>query len=136
MPTLTTHRPIILLVDDDPEALDILRRLLDAFTEHAEIVAVASGAAALAVTKVCPVALVITDYHMPEMNGIALTRRIKAASPVTPVAIMSVDDADDIANQATAAAAEYVLTKPYILTELKGLIEACLPNQKAVPDAP
>src|SRR4051812_27313006 len=50
MPTMDSQSPIILLVDDDPETLELLRRLLATFTTHAEIVAVASGAAALAVT--------------------------------------------------------------------------------------
>ncbi len=115
MPTMVAHPPLILLVDDDPESLDILSRLLDTFMYHAEIVAVESGAAALAVTIARPAALVIADYHMPEMNGVELTSRIKTESPTTHIAIVSVDDRDDVAREAKAVAADYVLPKPYML---------------------
>src|SRR5690242_12112259 len=88
--------PIILLVDDDPEALILLRRLLLSFARHHEIVAVESGVEALALTAVRQVALVITDYHMPGMNGVQLTGAIKAASPETRVAIVTAYDVQDV----------------------------------------
>ena len=60
----------------------LLHRLLLSFTRRFEIVAVENGVEALALTAVRTVALVITDYHMPGMNGVQLTGAIKAASPV------------------------------------------------------
>ena len=133
MPTLATQPPTILLVDDDPEALILLHRLLHSVARHCEIVAVENGIAALALTAMRPVALVITDYHMPGMNGVQLTRAIKRASPTTPVAIVSVDDAGAVARQAHAAAAEYVLTKPFVLAQLKQMIGASLPSAARDP---
>jgi two-component system response regulator (stage 0 sporulation protein F) len=97
--------------------------LLDTFKPHAEIVAVDSGTAALAMMARRPVALVITDYQMPEMEGLELTSMIKAASPTTQVTIVSVDDQDDVARRAKAVAAEYVLPKPFILAQLQQIIE-------------
>jgi hypothetical protein len=55
-----TQPPTILLVDDDADSLEVLRRLLVTLTPP-ELVA--SGHAAR------PVALVITDYHRPGMDG-------------------------------------------------------------------
>ena len=133
MPTLATQPPTILLVDDDPEALILLHRLLHSVARHCEIVAVENGIAALALTAMRPVALVITDYHMPGMNGVQLTRAIKRASPTTPVAIVSVDDAGAVARQAHAAAAEYVLPKPFVLAQLKQMIGASLPSAARDP---
>ena len=112
----------ILLVDDDPEALILLYRLLHSFARHYEIVAVESGVAALALTAVRPVALVITDYHMPGMNGVQLTGAIKAASPATRVAIITAYDIQDVARRAKAVGADYVLPKPFVMAQLKQLI--------------
>jgi CheY-like chemotaxis protein len=130
MPTPVTQPPTILIVDDDPEALILLRRLLLSITRHCEIVAVESGIAALALTAQRPVALVITDYHMPGMNGVQLTGAIKAASPETRVAVITAYDVHDVARRAKAVAADYVMAKPYMLAQLKQMLEECIPSQE------
>ena len=130
MPTPVTQPPTILIVDDDPEALILLRRLLLSITRHCEIVAVESGIAALALTAQRPVVLVITDYHMPGMNGVQLTGAIKAASPETRVAVITAYDVHDVARRAKAVAADYVMAKPYMLTQLKQMLEESIPSQE------
>jgi two-component system, response regulator, stage 0 sporulation protein F len=121
------ERPVILLVDDDPAALNILHRLLHFLARRYEIVAVDSGVAALVVTAARPVALVITDFYMPGMNGVQLTGAIKATSPTTRVAIITAYDVPDVARQAHAVAADYVLPKPFMLVQLKQMLEESLP---------
>jgi YesN/AraC family two-component response regulator len=116
-------RPIILLVDDDPAALNILHRLLNLLARRCEIVAVDNGIAALAVTTARSVALVITDFYMPGMNGVQLTGAIKAVSPTTRVAIITAYDVRDLAQQAQAVAPDYVLPKPFMLAQLKQMLE-------------
>jgi len=128
MPTIAIQPPMILLVDDDPEALLLLRRLLLSFARQYEIVAVESGIDALALAAVRSVALVITDYHMPGMNGVQLTGAIKAASPETRVAIVTAYDVQDVARRAKAVAADYVLPKPYMLVQLKQIVEESIPS--------
>ena len=128
---MTFQRPIILLVDDDPEALNILHRLLHFLTRRYEIVAVDNGVTALALIAVRPVALVITDYHMPGMNGVQLTGAIKAASPETRVAIVTAYDVHDVARRAKAVAADYVLPKPFMLAQLKQMIEESIPSAES-----
>jgi len=125
---MTTQAPVILLVDDDPEALIILRRLLHSFAHSYEIVAVESGVEALALTAARPVALVITDYYMPGMNGVQLTGAIKDASPSTRVAIVTAYDVHDVARRAKDVAADYVLPKPFMLAQLKQMIEESIPS--------
>jgi CheY-like chemotaxis protein len=121
-------RPIILLVDDDPAALNILHRLLNLLARRCEIVAVDNGIAALAVTTARSVALVITDFYMPGMNGVQLTGAIKAVSPTTRVAIITAYDVRDLAQQAQAVAPDYVLPKPFMLAQLKQIIEESIPS--------
>ena len=127
MATLLDQPPIILFVDDDPEARELLPRLIHSFAPQCEVVVVETGVAALAVIAARAVALVITDYHMPGMNGVQLTRAIKGASPAIRVAIVSVDDTRDVARQAQSGAAEYVLPKPFVLAQLEQMIGESLP---------
>ena len=133
MTTQVVEPPTILIVDNDPDVSKLLRRLIHTFAQQCEIVAVTSGAQALAMLVARPVALVITDYHMPGMNGIQLTRAIKGVSPATRVAIMSAEDVRDLAPQAHAVAADYVLPKPYELAQLQQMIGESLPSAARAP---
>ena len=128
---MAVQPPIILVVDDDPEALILLRRLLLSISHHYEIVTVDNGVEALALTAARPVALVITDFYMPGMNGVQLTGAIKAASPETRVAIVTAYDVADVARRAKAVAADYVLPKPFNLPQLKQMIEESIPPAKS-----
>ena len=124
---LSIERPIILVVDDDPAALNILQRLLYFLARRYAVVAVDSGAAALAVIAARAVALVITDLYMPGMNGIQLTAAIKATTPTTRVAIITAYDVQDAARQAKAVGAEYVFPKPFMMMQLKQMLEESFP---------
>lgn len=78
----------LLLVDDSPVALLLLRRAL---TQDPQIVVVGTardGAEGLRMVHELKPDVVSTDLHMPVMNGLELTRRIMAESP-RPVLVCS-----------------------------------------------
>ena len=65
----------ILVVDDSPSTLEVLRRNL---VDGGHSVVTASGAAdALALLSFTPVDLVLTDLKMPGMSGLALVRHVR-----------------------------------------------------------
>jgi CheY-like chemotaxis protein len=127
---MITPAPTILIVDDDLPTLLLLRRMLLPLAPHAEIIPTNDGAAALAVLVERPVSLVITDYKMPGMNGVQLARAIKAASPATRVAIITVHDVYLIAREARALGVEYVLPKPFVPLQIKQMIDESIPFQE------
>jgi two-component system response regulator (stage 0 sporulation protein F) len=128
--------PVIAIVDDDPETLLLLCRLIQSLASHAEIVPLGSGVAALALTAKRPVALVLTDYNMPGMNGAQLTIAIKATSPTTRVAIITAYDTQDVMRQAKAVAADYVLPKPFVVPQLKQMIDEAIPTDDSTHQSP
>jgi len=67
----------ILIVDDDPRVLQVLRAILEGMRNGFQIVAVGSGAQALAKAKKQAYDLVITDVRMSGMDGIELTEAIR-----------------------------------------------------------
>jgi DNA-binding response OmpR family regulator len=79
----------ILLVDDDPRILDPLQLVLEA--EGYRVLTAADGEAASAVAALAPPDLVVTDWMMPNVDGVALCRRLKAnsATSCTPVILLS-----------------------------------------------
>jgi PAS domain S-box-containing protein len=83
------HGQRILLVDDEQIVRSVIVRLLAGLGYAAE--AVAGGDAALALLRdpAKDVALVITDLHMPGMDGLQLTREIRRLRPDVPVVLAS-----------------------------------------------
>jgi DNA-binding NarL/FixJ family response regulator len=73
-----------------------------------------------------PVALVITDQHMPDMDGVALTVAIKAVAPQCPVILITGTSTDEIRLCAEAAGVDYFLPKPFGFDQLAALVRSVL----------
>lgn len=77
----------VLIVDDDPDLSETLARLLGRFG-HKCLVA-ASGAEAISLIDTVSPNLVVTDLHMPGMDGVAVARRAREKNPPIPVVLMT-----------------------------------------------
>lgn len=73
------ERPLVLAVDDEPPILSSIQRLL-AF-EEVDVVTAGGGDEALDLLARRNVAVVLTDQHMPGMQGVELLRRAREAAP-------------------------------------------------------
>lgn len=83
------RNPAIILVEDEPDILIILHRLMQNLTSGYDVVTAKSGAEALAQVALRPVPLLITDFNMPGMNGLELARAVKEASPKTHIVLVT-----------------------------------------------
>ena len=75
----------LLLVDDEPVLLDVMRDLFRDFVE--QIFCAGDGAEALKVLAAHRIDLILTDVRMPVMDGVALIRKINEARGQTPPVI-------------------------------------------------
>ncbi|QVW22315.1 response regulator [Pseudomonas hormoni] len=91
LPTKSTHKPKVLLVDDEEPILNSLRRLLRG--QPYEVLLATSGAQALEIMAQQPVDLVMSDARMPNMDGATLLAHIHKLYPDT-VRIMLTGYAD------------------------------------------
>ena len=81
---------IILCIDDDDGMLGYQRALLE---RHGfAVLTVASARQGLQIASACGIAVVIVDYHMPEMNGHELATEIKRLRPQISIVMVSGDD--------------------------------------------
>ncbi len=114
----------VLVVDDELLVADIVVFALE--DEGYRVLRASNGARALEQLAREPVALVITDYMMPTMNGIELAEAIQAAGgrAAPPVILMSGAQAHIARQQSGLFAA--VFDKPFRMSELveriRGLI--------------
>ena len=78
----------VLLVDDSPVALALLRRALATSPDITVVGTASNGREALEMIPKLQPAVVCTDLHMPEMDGVELTRQIVSLYP-RPVLVIS-----------------------------------------------
>jgi CheY-like chemotaxis protein len=116
-PTSSPERPSVLLIDDDADARDLLRRTL----ERAGFAAVAArhGAEGMARFGSDEFGLVITDIMMPVMDGFEVIRAVRAASGEVPImAVSGAHDWDRFLRMALLLGADAALRKPVPREEL------------------
>jgi CheY-like chemotaxis protein len=77
----------ILCIDDESAALNIRKRVLE--TADHQVLAARSGEEGIQLFRSEPFDLVLLDYWMPGMNGIATAREIKRINPSVPTVILS-----------------------------------------------
>jgi DNA-binding NtrC family response regulator len=100
----------ILVVDDEPPQLEILRLILG--SEGYEVTTAPSGRGALAALRREPFDLVLTDLKMADLSGIALLQEILREQPGACVVLMTAHGSIDSAVEAMRQGAFDYLTKP------------------------
>jgi CheY-like chemotaxis protein len=120
----------VLIVDDDETARDILMRLVARTYAEVTIAQAANGAEGLraAVTQ-CP-DLIITDCHMPIMDGPEFVRTLRSQGASMPILMLSSEES--VAKAAQLAGANAFLAKPLAIRSFSQFLLTLLPdNQKA-----
>lgn len=115
----------ILFVDDDPNVLQGLRRMLHSQRDGWEVAFAQGGEMALAMLDAAPFDVVVSDMRMPGMDGAALLACIREKYPETIRFILSGHSDQNAALRAVAVAHQF-LAKPCEPATLRVAIErAC-----------
>jgi two-component system response regulator GlrR len=114
----------ILLADDDPDSLEGLRALLEAWGYEVEIAR--DGRAALERMPVVRPSAVITDVIMPRMTGLELLEAIRRDRSAVPVIVMTAHGTVEARRHAAAMGAVAYLPKPIDTTYLKSVLVRAL----------
>lgn len=124
----------ILFVDDEPHVLDSLRRTLHPERERWSLHFAASGAEALELLARQDMDVVVSDIHMPGMDGIALLGHVRDRVPLAVRIVLT--GISDLRRITTAAGlAHDSLRKPCDLAELRAVIVRALVLRTATIDA-
>jgi two-component system response regulator MprA len=116
----------ILVVDDDQAVRDALRRALR--MQGYDVTVASDGEEALLKVRANPGStdLLIVDILMPRLDGLEMTRRLRADGSQIPILMLTARDqvADRVAG--LAAGADDYLVKPFALEELVARVRALL----------
>jgi two-component system, OmpR family, KDP operon response regulator KdpE len=126
--------PHILVVDDEPQITRVLRTSLSA--QGYDIRVANTGEMALEIMKDWSPNLIITDLSMPSVDGVQLTRQVRAVSQI-PIVVLSVRDKEQQKVEALDAGADDYVTKPFGMNELLARVRANLRRVRIenAPDA-
>jgi len=112
----------VLLVDDDREVADYVRRELE--DESFSVVLAHDGATALRLAESSAFDILVLDVMMPFMDGLQLTRNLRRQKIRTPILLLTGRDAPEEVVRGLEAGADDYLTKPFSFDVLLARIRA------------
>jgi len=95
-----------------------------------EVFEAQDGAIALSLLQSRPVDLVITDVHMPNMNGLELTRQLRALPSFgrTPIILLTTESDPGKKAEGRAAGATGWIVKPFSQEQLLAIVARLFPS--------
>ncbi len=122
----------LLIAEDDPTSRLVLRRTLE--NEGHEVVACSNGREALEVLRREHFDAILTDWMMPEVDGITVVKRVRAelADP-PPILVVTALSSRDARAHALEAGADDYLSKPYQPREILDRLRDCVERATQPP---
>jgi cyclic di-GMP phosphodiesterase len=110
--------PTVLIVDDSPESIDVLRNLLE--SEY-RVQAAIHGERALRLARASPPDIILLDVMMPDMDGYEVCRRLKSdeETRLLPVVFFTGLDSRQARLRGLEVGATDFLSKPFDIVELE-----------------
>jgi len=121
---LTTPASRILVIDDNPNVVDILGRCLQ--EEGYRVLSALTSDAGLKLAILSRPELVLLDLALPGTNGIELLKRIRSTNPTTRVIIVTGNADPTLAREALELGALAYVDKPFDFAYLKRVIAVAL----------
>jgi two-component system phosphate regulon response regulator PhoB len=125
--------PTILVVDDEPPILELVRYTLE--DERIRVLEASDGAQALETALAARPDLILLDVQMPRLDGLEVCRRLRADASLAGTRIVMLTAAGQDADRARglAAGADEYLTKPFSPLALFTLVRSLLPEATLWP---
>ena len=125
--------PVVLVVDDKPNMLGLLVKVLKPV---ARVIAAKNVRDAIAVLEREPVAVVVCDLRMPDGDGLEVLRGMKSRNIEAPFILMTGYATVATAVQAMREGAFDYVTKPFDPDDLRGLVERALAQSAVLAHTP
>jgi len=113
---INLDRSVVLLVDDNPQALEALASMFRGFGVRKQFKAT-SGAEAMHFVKTQELDLIITDSSMPDMDGYDFVRWLRREGPeaarFAPVIMLTGHAARSMVEKSRDSGANFVVSKPF-----------------------
>ena len=118
---------VILIVDDSKTMRMIVARTLKkaGFDGH-EILQAANGVEALQVVADKSPDVILSDWNMPEMNGIELLKSLREAGNSVTFGFITTETTEDVRDLAKEQGASFFISKPFTVDKFEAQLSAVL----------
>ena len=122
-----SKQPKILIVDDSQELLEIMCEYLETcgYTVHMTT----ESKEALRLIAAAEYDVVVSDIHMPEMDGLELMARVKNKHPGLPVVLITGYSVSEARKIAMEKGADAFVEKPFHMKEIIDVVANLLNNK-------
>lgn len=122
---MINHRNI-LVVDDSDELTHVIADFLGMFGHN--VLTASDGYDALECIEKKDVDIVVSDIHMPRMDGFTLMSMIKNRYPNIPIVLITGFSVSEAKKRAFEQGADAFVAKPFHLKDLKSVIDSVFNN--------
>ena len=124
----------ILVVENDPETLDMITLMLE--RKGYEVLVARNGIEGVRVACDGNPDLIVTDYRMPQLDGVEMIKELRSMQNCASVPILVVTaESIELAKEAIKAGADRALAKPFTPDVLQAFIEDLLGGSRHISDA-
>jgi DNA-binding response OmpR family regulator len=127
------NKPTVLVVDDDPQIVELMRDFLTA--EGYAVETAPDGLAALQIVNAGAVNCILLDVMMPELNGFEVCRQVRESSDI-PILFLSARDEDYDKIRGLGLGGDDYIVKSASPSEVVARIKAVLRRYKVPGPAP
>ena len=117
-----------LVVDDSPAGRQLLQRVVA--STGLKVRTAAEGSSALRLHQASPFDLLVTDWIMPGLDGVALARALRESGDATPVLVVSGYRDDDVRASCAGLGNVAWMEKPIDLERTRAVLAALLARQR------
>lgn len=120
--------PVVLVVEDFEDNRFMMRRLLE--MSGYRVLEAVNGEEAVELAQSARPQLILMDLSLPQLDGLAATRRIRQHAELrdVPIVAVSAHDTADFHADALAAGCNDYVTKPIDFDQLEALLSRLLPK--------
>jgi two-component system chemotaxis response regulator CheY len=112
----------ILIVDDSRAMRSLVKRAVEQAESGHELAEAANGVEALRAIETRRPDLVLSDWNMPEMNGLELLRALRSAGDATPFGFVTSDSSPHMRELAQNEGAQFLISKPFTSDTLRAAL--------------
>ena len=113
----------ILLLDDDPDLLELYREIFNSLPSKPAIHTATSGARAIALLEAEPFSLLVSDLNMPKMDGLQVLTIVRRKFPSLRTAVLTSVADEQFRARAYAMGIDLFLEKPNGSNEIHFMLD-------------
>jgi DNA-binding NtrC family response regulator len=118
----------IFIVDDEADSRQIFRDMLSGLGY--DVIDAPSGTSALlTIRDKCDIDLIVTDYQMPDMNGLEFVERVRRLLPTVPIIMITAYGSIETYIRSQCLSVFEYINKPVQKRELHVIVKAALNNR-------